>query len=146
MTDEELNAIEARANAATEGPWEWRRWTNGISAGDHDVGASCHTFDCRFIAAARTDVPKLVAEVRRLRAENEEMRIGAAALAELNQPSIEADMKILVELSSTRAELAEAVERIEDLCLLMNSPDASDRPAEVDFARAFLAKHNGGGK
>jgi hypothetical protein len=70
MTDDELKVIEARANAAAPGPW--RR--------DMDVVRDAEDFmivgpderyteqDADFIAAARTDVPTLVAEVRRLRA------------------------------------------------------------------------------
>lgn len=89
MTDDELNAIEARCNAATEGPWE-------AQEGDYmpefyqvrDVPTGCliidtDNFGCgtdpqpdyvffspenaRFVACARTDIPLLIAEVRRLR-------------------------------------------------------------------------------
>jgi hypothetical protein len=72
--DEDLKAIEARAQAATPGPW--RNENPAVRTGPED----CQTlvafaYDLRqqgqnaaFIAAARTDVPKLVAEVRRLRA------------------------------------------------------------------------------
>ena len=85
MTIDELNAIEARANAATEGPWWWGE-SDLLSKGP--VTCSCEDADhlskpiietdggyygpCQhdrsFIAHARTDVPALVAEVRRLRA------------------------------------------------------------------------------
>lgn len=60
MTDEELKAIEARANAATPGPW-----MKGVTY-DHGRNAE-------FIAASRTDVPALAAEVRRLKEENASM-------------------------------------------------------------------------
>lgn len=50
MTDDELKAIEARAKAGTMDPWL--------------PGALTVT---EFIAAASTDIPALVAEVRRLR-------------------------------------------------------------------------------
>lgn len=86
LTNEELNAIEKRANAATPGPWEW----DGAQADDEsvaDFGAPwipqgstlgntliqlADTYegspaDCAFVAAARDDVPCLVTEVRRLR-------------------------------------------------------------------------------
>ena len=72
MTPERLAEIEARAEAATEGPWE--AWDRGIGFEVH-VNAEClnsefrETFrqaDAEFIAAARTDVPDLLAEVRRL--------------------------------------------------------------------------------
>jgi hypothetical protein len=52
---------------------------------DADGRAICHVFwanvsDGIFIAAARTDIPALVAEVRRLRAERDEARQMAVAL------------------------------------------------------------------
>lgn len=102
MTDAELSAIEARANAATEGPW-----VNHIS-GDASVilagppkykatdpmpkaVAAVHWGSCDttkrmapddransdFIASARTDVPALVAEVRRLRAKLDDQAVEA---------------------------------------------------------------------
>lgn len=87
----DIDAIEARANAATPGPWES---THGITydpdAGliedrefmimraDDDTAIASDVFDpviqkpsaanCEFIAAARQDVPALCAEVRELRA------------------------------------------------------------------------------
>ena len=81
-TELDLDAIEARANAATDGPWvtgadkEWSdalpAWALIIAAAypliELDSGAQ-GTADAAFIAAARTDVPALVAEVRHLRAE-----------------------------------------------------------------------------
>ena len=79
MTPEELEAIEARANKATEGPWAAHMddFTVRVDAsyipaqrkialcatGDN---ANCNT---TFIAAARQDIPDLIAEVRRLREE-----------------------------------------------------------------------------
>ena len=99
LTDDELDAIEARANAATAGPWKF--WDNrgmqcrkparmewgpggwrvaefrnaGKPLGESHqgviIGRGNRTLtkaeDSAFIACARTDVPKLVAEVRRLR-------------------------------------------------------------------------------
>lgn len=52
MTDEELKAAKALADAATSGPW----------------------VDAAFIVASLTLVPKLLDEVERLRAENAELR------------------------------------------------------------------------
>ena len=120
-TDAELDAIEARANAATPGPWEWedvdtwpsewghsgpdlvtvdgetyickcycvwrdkdgvehreagpkhphehfRRNATIIRSWGYDAdGLDVEDVDAAFIAAARSDVPRLVAEVRRLR-------------------------------------------------------------------------------
>jgi len=83
----DLDAIEARANAATAGPWEvtWsiareESLTSPLvlaspTAEVIDFGGcqECAGYsyaredDMRFITAAREDVPALVAEVRRLR-------------------------------------------------------------------------------
>jgi hypothetical protein len=90
MTDQELLEIEQRANGATVGPWE-----EGVGAASGEIreivlgGPTSNQFvvaimpyggfghpgqgdertrgDLTFIAHARTDVPALVAEVRRLR-------------------------------------------------------------------------------
>lgn len=82
MTEAELEAIEARANAATPGPWfdidQFEEdypveiaLTNDPGKYGHEQKRSEFTdADRDFIAHARTDIPTLVAEVRRLRAEN----------------------------------------------------------------------------
>lgn len=80
MTDEELAAIEERADAATPGPWRISRLRDGSDLVMSDGAPAGVVADCRdergfngdpdatFIAAARSDVPALLAEVRRLRA------------------------------------------------------------------------------
>jgi hypothetical protein len=62
----DLDAIEARANAATPGPWK---------EGSNDVYS---VRNAAFIAAARTDVPALIARVRELEAECERLKTFAA--------------------------------------------------------------------
>ena len=82
MTPSELSAIAARADAATPGPW----WVAQMDEEAYDHGqVRCYAgrkprvlltlnqhfpcvSDAAFIAAARSDVPALVAEVRRLQA------------------------------------------------------------------------------
>lgn len=79
LTPDQLAAIEARANAATPGPWR----SMVIDADNATVWAGGNTartsyriarVDCRaadnveFVAAAREDVPALLAEVKRLTA------------------------------------------------------------------------------
>ena len=68
-----LNEIEARANAATEGPWEadWRFTGWDISGNDYDddglpalIASDADGEDADFIAHARTDMPALVAVAR----------------------------------------------------------------------------------
>ena len=81
MTNAELDEIEARANAATKGPWFVGQAVPGLESvsrpdrrniycGDcSDVtsaAANIRIEDAEFIAHARSDVPKLLAEVRRL--------------------------------------------------------------------------------
>lgn len=73
MTDERLAEIEARANAATPGPWRYTLYfvmspSQGLIA-DIGPGSASVNSDAAFIAHARTDVPALLAEVRRLREE-----------------------------------------------------------------------------
>jgi hypothetical protein len=84
MTDEELTAIEARANAATMGPWKGKKNSGVVSKHTHftvfDTGCGCCTEkdlsadDAAFIAAARADVPALIDEVRRIQAERDALR------------------------------------------------------------------------
>lgn len=88
LSDEQLAEIEARANAATEGPWiladstdEASDWFSefdepmvvtadsepghySLIAANFTQGESEGADDARFVAAARTDVPKLVAHIR----------------------------------------------------------------------------------
>jgi hypothetical protein len=65
----DLNAIEARANAATPGPWE--AYPDAKIAGLAHIRINPGTMhptawpaDAAFIARARTDVPALVAALR----------------------------------------------------------------------------------
>lgn len=79
LSDQELDEIERRARAATSGPWrsyiEGRDHLSGDSfistGGDelylHPPPNLSRSADQDFVAAARQDVPRLVAEVRRLR-------------------------------------------------------------------------------
>lgn len=93
MTPERLDEIEERANAATPGPWfldderpltpcVWTGYDEALGAevaeyltsrgyirpgDDYPRGCNHPAENMEFIAASRTDVPDLVAEVRRLR-------------------------------------------------------------------------------
>jgi len=91
VSELDLDAIEARAKAATPGPWDYEHDTElekGCRCGSclepidgrmivesrkHDMVAVA---DARFIAHAREDVPALIAELRRLREENARLRLG----------------------------------------------------------------------
>jgi hypothetical protein len=66
----DLDAIEARADAATEGPWFNNR--NGVVIVESHplaptVSENSSWGDAEFIAAARADIPALVAELRAAR-------------------------------------------------------------------------------
>lgn len=104
MSDDlDLDAIEARANAATPGPWttiyrspdelDGQRFDHGPSVPCLVMSPDCELHpvadasrngtcadpfswgnDAEFIAHARTNIPALVAEVRRLRAESDDQR------------------------------------------------------------------------
>lgn len=109
MTDADLLAIEARANAATAGPWTPRvdskeGWSTDSNGHSHRhctylyPNGKLHIFqgqefcrpaihmpqacaDADFIAHARIDVPALLAEVRRLNAENFDLHFKLNALS-----------------------------------------------------------------
>jgi len=73
MTDDELKAIKARAEAATPGPWATVLGRYVLSRADAFKGQPDWPLmpktaeDATFIAHARMDMPALVAEVERLR-------------------------------------------------------------------------------
>ena len=96
MNDEQLQAIKERAEAATPGPWDVGRYATDMSGLHHnvtvwftedddafdicDLGEEKFSLDnATFIASARADVPALVAEVERLRAELVAVRIAGQA-------------------------------------------------------------------
>lgn len=76
MKPEELAAIEQRASAATPGPWATYRdetWmvvyidaNNGVVVAPEGDNLILSVADAEFIAAARTDIPALISEIRRL--------------------------------------------------------------------------------
>lgn len=80
LSEQQLAEIRARAEAATPGPWctdDWEIYTGTeyLPWSSLWIGETCRADDCHgsrddaaFIAAARTDVPALLAEVERLRA------------------------------------------------------------------------------
>lgn len=103
MTPEQLNEIEQRANRATEAPWTVSETVDETEYGsytacgvqpiaplewysDSDMAhvalEPMEEEDAKFIAAARTDVPNLVAEVRRLQGQ-------IVAVEKLHRPSTE---------------------------------------------------------
>jgi predicted RNase H-like nuclease (RuvC/YqgF family) len=81
MTEEELDRLQALADAATPGEWQASTVIAGMITHDqHGWIAHCPRGSCKeteqmarqdaaFIAAARAALPRLIAEVRRLRQE-----------------------------------------------------------------------------
>lgn len=83
MTDDELNEIEARVNAATPGPWTGRSFDESqrlILSEPYDGGKRSliaivgvgrlipdGEANAAFIAQARADMPALIAELRAIR-------------------------------------------------------------------------------
>jgi hypothetical protein len=74
VTEEELKRIEARCEATTPGPW--KSWVEGRDheSGEHFIGTAGEDIyltgatiaDQDFIAAARQDIPMLIAAIREL--------------------------------------------------------------------------------
>jgi hypothetical protein len=75
ITQKELDEMQARCDAATPGEWVVgvREYSRGVLAGAHEVAevSDCDedngVSDAAFIAKVRTDMPRLIAEVKRLR-------------------------------------------------------------------------------
>jgi hypothetical protein len=68
MTDEQLAELEALAEKATPGPWEIDDWFGITNPDGDDVGCVDSRESAELIAASRTAIPSLIAEVKRLRA------------------------------------------------------------------------------
>lgn len=71
----DIKAIEARAAAATPGPWEaskdgWTAWAGNVKIADY-----LDPDNAEFIAHARTDIPRLLDYIKELEAENEKLEI-----------------------------------------------------------------------
>lgn len=82
MTEGELKVIEARAALASQGPWMRNGKTQlgwriddcepnkvGMAMLMNPVGIIVSDANADFVAEARNDIPELLAEIRRLKAE-----------------------------------------------------------------------------
>lgn len=91
LSDDEIAAITARAEKATPGPWDvqrqdeddgdivWEVWNDKVLrvlkiSGKWDSSNRRARPDAAFIAASRTDIPKLIASHASLKAEVERLR------------------------------------------------------------------------
>jgi hypothetical protein len=92
MNNERLERLEALANAATDGPWKLG-YSDGSGKDDCVISLGIPVFhadalfgigedDIKFIAASRTAIPELIAEVRRLRQLNDKGQRARDALEE----------------------------------------------------------------
>ena len=128
LSDGELAEIEARAAAATEGPWEADGSEIYDAAGDW-VGESLDLdapdggeTNARFAAAARTDVPRLVAALRAAR--EELMRVRHA----------------LTVIQAARPPLAHSAAIVEQLALSIRAREM--KPAQIASEEAERGYHN----
>lgn len=90
MTDADLEAIAARATAATNAPWRWSTFhPSHIFSPAQSMSIAlvddCRAEDREFLVHARQDIDALLAEVRRLREDvAEKDRRIAGALVEID--------------------------------------------------------------
>jgi hypothetical protein len=121
LTEDDLKAIEKRANAASPGPWEAKRFgpCNCGECPEHvNVFAGSHQWpninppEAEFIAAAREDVPALIAEIRRLRAELVTMGELARAACERAKLAEDGGVTIQIEVKRLRALCARAAHKL----------------------------------
>ena len=134
LTEGALNEIEKRAASATPGPWRWAHDTTNkhvvldggflTSARDEAVSDSQEWANGDMIAAARTDVPALIATVRHYRA----LVCEASDVIDLRRAE--------VERLTARAEAAEA--RADTLAITSLYKAAMEVQAERAALRAAL--------
>ena len=118
MTPEQLAEIEARSNAATEGPWHKEKdcgetgFTVMSPRENPRVGVAFYTsdYDAIFIAHARTDITTLIAAVR----EKDKLYVSALAdLVSANSTIYDQNARI-AELEKHIVSLGEQIEELEN--------------------------------
>lgn len=84
LTQEQLDEIAARAEAATAGPWRNAEECGVMSAAEEElqIAGGMHDEDRIFIAHARTDIPSLLAHIREVEWERDEARAELSTLRE----------------------------------------------------------------
>jgi len=115
MTDQELEAITAREQRSTLGPWAVKRVQNlyPSDAGDGRTYPAVRGFRCpkaiyeraweqveqdaQFMAGARADVPVLLNEVRRLRRRLREMHTAVSENVQFKPGVTPADLLALID-------------------------------------------------
>lgn len=97
ITDDELQAMKERAEKATPGPWTHGRDYVRTDAPNQGIGTMhCLPKDAPFIAHARDDVPKLIAEVERLWEQRsiDERNYRLMGIGEIRDKLIKADAEV----------------------------------------------------
>lgn len=99
LTEGQLAEIEQHCTASTSGPWEWTygEWETSLANTEGAIVAEVFGLppfrskaDATFTALARTDIPVLLAEVRRLRAREQQWQAALLHLESTNQQAYEA--------------------------------------------------------
>ncbi len=93
MTPEELARLKALCEAASPAPWhighideEWLYPLMDVDDADGaNVGENIYSSNAPFIAAARTAMPLLIAEVERLSSENADLHLTCKIMSELER-------------------------------------------------------------
>ena len=71
MDEKQLAEIKERCEKATPGPWKVVEGKSfGVQSENKNIASCFRTENEQFIAHSRTDIPELIAEVERLKAEN----------------------------------------------------------------------------
>lgn len=124
LSNEELNVIKERCEKATEGPWNYYHEDGVVTTSDPDacyapeiVEEVGHGYNGEFIAHAREDIPKLLAEVERLREWN-------GRLLEYNRYYFGNSKRLTNKVYELEDEINELINRLDEAEGLLE--DASD--------------------
>ena len=81
MTKDDLNAIKARLEAATPGPWgigiyngDYSVWRNISTKDQYEIGGRLSKKDALFFANAPTDIAALIRDAEQLKRDNVRLR------------------------------------------------------------------------
>lgn len=146
LTDSELDAVEQRAAASTPGPW-CRLASNSDAVVDDDgmyvcvvPRATADDHEIAFIASARTDVPRLVAELRAARAEICGLKtiIEVAGTEQLIADGIA--MRVDRDMCAAQLKQAHADLGSYETVLAMRNKEIAFKDSELDRLRAALVR------
>jgi SMC interacting uncharacterized protein involved in chromosome segregation len=133
LTKEELEAMRKRAEAATPGPWYVDVFGDEVRSNESDLSVAYDITDeanAEFIAHAREDIPKLLAEIERL---NDVIK----QLTETTESFLEDKHFYMEELRKANAEIERYKKSLENIELL-EPKDMSDESKFI--AALYYAK------